>query len=272
MTCSARRASRASNTRPTAQTRSGLAAGKHDVLMFDNPEIVLALDEGKSIVALSGMHGGCSELFGNNQVRAVADLRGRRVGVPTRSRRAFVAAMASYVGLDPRKDFTFAVVPDAYQRFVDGKVDAVLGFPPEPQNLRMRKIGHSVLNTTTDRPWSQYYCCMAVANRNIARQHPIATKRALRALLKATDVCAAEPDRVAQELVARGYIKDGASTLQTIRALPYRRWRDYDAADSLRFFALRMHEAGIIKTNPQKLVADGANWRFLNELRKELKG
>ena len=236
-----------------------LSMGKHDVVLFDLPEIVLALDEGRSIVVLGGIHGGCYELFGSSRVRTVADLRGRSVAVASRSRRAFVSAMASYVGLDPRKEIAFEVAPDAYQRFVDGKVDAVLGFPPEPQNLRVLKIGHSLLNTTTDRPWSQYYCCMAVANRDFVRQHPVATKRALRGLLKATDICAAEPERVAGELVTRGYIKDSAATLQTIRALPYRRWREYDAADSIRFFALRMHEAGVIKTNPQKLMAQGTD-------------
>jgi len=253
-------------------TLDDLGAGKQDIILFDVPEVVLALDEGKPIVVLSGIHGGCYELFGSNRVRSVADLRGRTVGVPTRSRRAFVAAMASYVGLDPRKDVTFELKPDAYQRFVDGKVDAVLGFPPEPQKLRAQKIGHAVLNTTTDRPWSQYYCCMVLANREFVRRHPVATKRALRALLKATDICAAEPERVARELVTRGYLKEHDLSLQAIRGLPYRRWREYDAADTIRFFALRMHEAGMIKSSPQKLIAEGTDWRFLNELKKELKG
>jgi NitT/TauT family transport system substrate-binding protein len=253
-------------------TLGEVAAGKQDVVLSDAPEVILALDEGKPIVVLSGIHGGCFELFGPNRVRSVADLRGRTVGVPTRSRLAFVAAMAGYVGLDPRKDITFEVKPDAYQRFVDGKVDAVLGFPPEPQKLRARKIGHAVLNTTTDRPRSQYYCCMVVANREFVRRHPVATKRALRALLKATDICAAEPERVTRELVTRGFLKEHDFSLQAIRGLPYRRWREYDAADTIRFFALRMHESGVIKANPQKLIAEGTDWRFLNELKKELKG
>ena len=40
----------------------------------------------------------------------------------------------------------------------------------------------------------------------------------------------------------------------------------------MRFYALRLHEAGLIKTSPQKIVAQGTDWRFLNELKKELKG
>jgi NitT/TauT family transport system substrate-binding protein len=249
-----------------------LAAGKHDILLFDIPEVVLALDEGKAIVVLGGIHGGCYELFGSQRVKSVGDLRGMKVGVTTRSRGAFVAAMASYVGLKPQKELTFEVTPNAYQRFVDGSVDAFLGFPPEPQKLRARKVGRSLVNTATDRPWSQHFCCMAIANRAFVHQHPVATKRALRALVKATDLCAAEPERVAREIVRRGFIKEHDLSLQAIREIPYRRWREYDSADTVRFFALRMHEAGIIKTNPQKLIADGANWRFVNELKKELKG
>jgi NitT/TauT family transport system substrate-binding protein len=56
------------------------------------------------------------------------------------------------------------------------------------------------------------------------------------------------------------------------REFPYGKWRDYDAEDTVRFYALRLHEAGMIKAIPQKLIAQGTDWRFLNELRKELKG
>jgi len=33
-----------------------------------------------------------------------------------------------------------------------------------------------------------------------------------------------------------------------------------------------MLEAGVIKSPPNKLIAQGTDWRFLNELKKELKG
>ena len=76
------------------------------------------------------------------------------------------------------------------QLLAEGKVDAFLGFPPAPQEPRARKIGHVVVNSATDRPWSQYFCCMVVANREFVARHPVATKRAVRAILKADQVCA----------------------------------------------------------------------------------
>jgi NitT/TauT family transport system substrate-binding protein len=182
-----------------------------------------------------------------------------------------VAAMAAHVGLDPHKDITFVDSWDGVRLLAQGKVDAVLGFPPEPQLMRARKIGVSIVNTATDRPWSQYFCCMAIGNRDFVARHPVATKRALRALVKAADICAAEPERVARSLVDRGFYKDYEFSAQALQDIPYKRWREYDSADSMRFYALRLHEAGMIKSNPQKLIAAGTDWRFIEQLKKELK-
>ena len=41
--------------------------------------------------------------------------------------------------------------------------------------------------------------------------------------------------------------------------------------DSLRFYALRLHEAGMITASPNALLAEGTDWRFVNELKRELK-
>lgn len=57
-----------------------------------------------------------------------------------------------------------------------------------------------------DRPWSQYFCCMLVGRSELGRSHPVATKRAVRAVLKAAELCAQEPDRVARSPVDKGYI------------------------------------------------------------------
>jgi NitT/TauT family transport system substrate-binding protein len=109
-----------------------LAKGGIDVTFRDAQGLVLGVAERQPLVGLGGMHGGCYELFGSARVRSVAELRGRTVAVANPGRHAFVAAMASYVGLDPRKDVKIVLTEDATQQFVDGKVDAVLDFPPEP--------------------------------------------------------------------------------------------------------------------------------------------
>jgi NitT/TauT family transport system substrate-binding protein len=112
---------------------------------------------------------------------------------------------------------------------------------------------------------------MVFGNNDFVRAHPVATKRYLRAILKAADICAAAPERVAKILIDRGFTARYDYALEALTALPYDRWRDYDPEDTLRFYALRLHEAGMIDASPNALLAEGADWRFLNELKRELK-
>jgi NitT/TauT family transport system substrate-binding protein len=233
------------------------------------------LDAGVPITALAGMHSGCYELFAHEPVRTISELKARRVGIQTltSSGHLYVAIMVAHIGLDPKADIEWVTTPEgnAMGLFARGEVDAFLGFPPEPQELRARKIGCVILNTTTDKPWSQYFCCMVFGSREFVRAHPVATKRALRAFLKAADLCATEPARAAQRLVDAGFSGRYDYALQTLTELPYDRWREYDAEDALRFYALRLHEVGMIKSSPNALIAEGTDWRFLNEIKRELK-
>jgi NitT/TauT family transport system substrate-binding protein len=259
--------------RTTADYIDDLAAGKLDFGGLDAMSLLLSLDAGKRFVAIAGIHVGCFELFGTSQVRSLLDLKNRTVAVGWQGGVALVTAMATYVGFDPRRDSKLVQPPnqEAIRLLADGKIDGLLGFPPDPQELRTRKIGHVVVSTTEDRPWSQYFCCMAVTNVNFAKKYPVATKRMLRAFTKATDMCALEPDRVARSLVDRGFVKNHAYALQTLKEIPYTKWREYDPADTMRFYALRLHETGMIKASPQTILARGTDWRAINELKKELK-
>ena len=58
---------------------------------------------------------------------------------------------------------------------------------------------------------------------------------------------------------------------QALSEVPYDKWREYDPEDTIRFYALRLHEVGMVKSSPQKIIAEGTDWRFLNELKRELK-
>ena len=253
-----------------------LSSGKADISTDTVPVLLLSLDAGDAIVLLGGLHVGCYELFTTPNVKTMRDLKGKTVAISQErdDRHALLAAMLTHVGLDPRKDIRWVTHPadESMRLLAAGKIDAFLGFPPEPQELRAKKVGHVLLDTRTDRPWSQYFCCMLVGNRQFVRKNPVATKRALRAILKANAMCASEPERVARFLVDRGYVTGYDSAVQTLKELPYARWRDYDPEDTARFYALRLHEGGMIKSSPQKLLAQSTDWRFFNELKKELKG
>jgi NitT/TauT family transport system substrate-binding protein len=252
------------------------AAGAIDIGTTFVPPFIIQADAGSPIVLLGGVHVGYYEVFGTERVRAIRDLKGKTVAVQAlgSSQHVFLASIVTYVGLDPRTDINWIIYPpaEAMRRLAEGQIDAYLGFPPDPQELRAKKIGHVVVNSTVDRPWSQYFCCLVAGNRAFVRTHPVATKRGLRAILKGADVCALEPERAAQLVVEKGYVSRYDYALQTMKDIPYGEWREYEPEDTIRFYALRLQEAGMIKSTPQKIIAQGTDWRFVNELKKELKG
>ena len=252
-----------------------LARGEADFSLHFAAPTIMAIDAGKPITVIAGIHAGCFELFAAEGIQSVVDLKHRTVGVQGlgSSSHVYVASMASYVGLDPGKDIRWVTDPTAnpMQLFLDGKVDAFLATPPEPQIMRQRNVGRVILDSSADRPWSQYFCCTLMGNADFVRQHPIATKRVLRAFLKATDLCASDPRRAAQLMVDGGFTDRYDYALETLNHLPYGVWREYEPEDTVRFYALRLQEVGMIRSTPQEIIARGTDWRFLNELKREMK-
>ena len=262
-------------TVPLPADVEALARGEVDFSIHFSPEFIIPVDVGKPITIIGGLHVGCYELFAKEGIRSIADLKGKSVGVPAvrAGPYLFLASMAGYVGLDPAKDINWvtSATVKPIELFKDGKIDAFLGFPPEPQELHALKLGHVIVDSSVDRPWSQYFCCVIAGNAHFVRTNPVATKRVLRAILKAADLCVVEPKRIAQRLVDGGFTARYDYALQALSVIPYDRWRDYDPEDTIRFYALRLHEIGMIKSTPNTIIAEGTDWRFFNELKRELK-
>jgi NitT/TauT family transport system substrate-binding protein len=260
-------------------SRSGgidaIVEGRADITMWDAHSPIPLIDAGKPIVVLAGVHGGCYQLFCNESVRAIRDLKGKApvVHYLGGGDHVLLSSMLAQVGINPEKDvnWTTGRGADAKDVFASGKADAFMGFAQEPAELRAKNVGRVILNTATDRPWSQYYCCVVIANRDFVARNPVATKRVLRSILKASDICAADPERVARFLVDMRYETRYPIGLEVMKNTSYTRWRHDNPEDTLRFHALRLREVGMIKSTPQKLIAQGTDWRFLNQLKQELK-
>jgi NitT/TauT family transport system substrate-binding protein len=231
------------------------------------------VDSERPLKVLAGVHAGCMELRAKDSIRNVVDLRGKKVGISVMNStdHMLVSVMAAYVGLDPAKDIDWVANATVSQAdlFAAGKIDAYIGFPPDPGQPCARNIGHAVVNIAHDRPWSNYFCCMIASNADFVRKYPVATKHAVRAILKATDLCHRQPERAAQRMSELGFSRECA--LMTLKDANYGVWRDYDPEDSVRFFSLRLHELGMIKKTPDEVISQFTDWRFLNELKQELK-
>jgi len=248
----------------------------HDKIDFGRsfvPDMVIGMDAGAPVTVLAGLHSGCFEILGRDDIHQIADLKGRTAGNAVEGDKQLLTIMTRLVGLDPDKDIRWIGSPtlSPVELFLEGKIDAFLAVPPILQEVRERHIGHTIASSITDHPWSNYFCCMLAVRTEFSQRYPVATKRVLRAYLKALDLCASDPNGAAHLWVNQGITTRYDYAQQMLNETRYDIWRDYDPEDSVRFYALRLHEAGIVKSNPQKLISEHTDWRFLNELKREMK-
>ena len=252
-----------------------MAAGEFDIGQNFAAPLVMAIDAGVPVVLIGAVHVGCFELFATPGIRSIAELKGKTIAMPGIGSipHTFISSIATFVGLDPRRDIKWVERPyaESKQLFVDGKANAFLAFPPDGLDLRARRIGTVLLTSALDRPWSQYFCCMVAANKDFVRKNPVAAKRALRALVKANEMCASDPDLAVKTYMQQGFRPDPNVARQAMRELPFGRWRDYNPEETVRFYALRLREAEMVRGSPQRIIAQGTDWQIWNALKKELK-
>lgn len=260
-------------------TTEWLTTGVADFNVGYGNLIAANVDAGLPLVTLSGLHPGCFELWARPGIESIRDLRGKTIAVNAVNVSdqffGFFSTLLAFVGI-PHTDVNFIEVKPAIDAlrdaFLDGRSQAFVApaaFGPELRR-NPRNPGKLILDTTVDKPWSQYYCCQLVANREWARQHPIATKRVTRAVARAADAVQKDRTQVGREYVARGFHKDEGIVNETIAMLSYD-WREIDPEDTLRFFALRLGDAKLIKSTPQQIIAQGSDFAFMRQLRTELK-
>jgi NitT/TauT family transport system substrate-binding protein len=260
------------------------ATSDAEVLVKDTVDItaglgsdyIVAIDSGAPIVVLSGLHAGCVEVLASDRVRDLRDLAGRRLlaTAPGGPEHTFLSSVSANVGTDPVRDVEWVWEPDygAWPGLLAaGKVDVMSAFPPQNLELREKRIGHVILNTATDEPWRHVFCCMVAARREFVEKYPIATKRAIRAFVKATQLCETEKKLTARFLVERGITDRYDYALTALQEIPYDAWRNYDPLHTLRFYTLQLRDAGLVKSTPRQIVEQGSDFRFINELRRELK-
>ena len=254
----------------------GPSAGKIDVGVGYAAAWIPLIDRGAPLVMLGGVHVGCWQVFATGDIKSLRDFKGKTVSIisPTFTDGIFMAMTLNDVGLDLNKDVKVVNnLPVENARLLSsGEVDAVVAFPPISKDLRVKGIGRVILDSQTDPPWSNYYCCTGVTNRDWMEKHPVATKRALRAIIKGADMVAKDPDGSARFMVDRGYADNFDYTCDILKEIPYNNvWRNFDPVDSVRFYALRMKQAGLIRSTPDEIIKKGTDFRYLNELRRELK-
>lgn len=254
-----------------------------------HPEaIVAAIDAGVPIKALAGIHSGCQELWAAPGIASVRDLRGKRIAVFKRDASdqffLFFSTLCAYVGIDPLTNVSFFEVGGDYRgllnAYLEGRSDAFLAAADGAAVLKRepRNPGTKIVDQTTDKPWSQYLCCLLIANGEWTRQNPVATKRFTRAVLRAADATAKDRKGAARagvgasirNLLAQRNAPEEEILTDTTAMVSYD-WREFDPEETLRFFALRLGEVKLIKNTPQQIIAQGSEVAYMRQLRNELK-
>jgi len=253
-----------------------LATDKADLSLPLAYDAALAIDKGVPLKILGGLHVGCVEVFANDRVPGLGDLKGARLLIEHKNFDAyrFLSTVIAWVGLDPARDVEWVSEPDRFKwadMFARGEVDVMRAFTPVNYEVREMGLGHVILNTTLDRPWRNFYCCMIAARSEFTRRYPVAAKRALRAFAKAQELCANSKTETARRLVEMGATRRRDFAESALADIPYGAWRDFDPAATMRFFALQMYEVGMIGTTPNQIVERGTDFRLLDELRREMK-
>ncbi|HEV2010724.1 MAG TPA: ABC transporter substrate-binding protein [Candidatus Limnocylindria bacterium] len=248
-------------------------------------QIAVTVDGGLPLVALAGIHPGCLELFAVPGISTIGDLRGKTIAVNAKNASdlsyAFFSVLLAHIGINATDVNFIEIGPDVpalRDAFVDGRSEAFIAPAAFGPQLRRnpKNPGKVILDTTVDKPWSQYYCCQLVANRDWARRYPIATKRVTRAVLRAADLVTKDRASAAHEYVAGGFFSttpgatDEDIVKEVIRDLSYD-WRELDPEETLRFFALRLADAKLVKGTSQQIIAQGSDFAYMRQLRTELK-
>ena len=237
---------------------------------------IASIEAGAPIKVLTGLHSGCLELIANDSINSIADLRGKKVGVYslTSSPHLLVTLMAAYVGLDPAKDIEWVTERghDPMELFVARQDRCV---PRHPA----RAAGTARPQDRPHDPQQRGRPAVVAVFLLHAGRHADYVSR-LSGRDQAGDAGHAQGRRSVRRRPAmrrRGaWSRAGSPTsydyaLQALNDVRYDRWRDFDPEDTVRFYALRMQETGLIKSSPQKIIAKGTDWRFLDELKRELK-
>jgi NitT/TauT family transport system substrate-binding protein len=248
-----------------------------DFAMQFTPVVAAAVNDGDPFVALAASHVACFQFFAGPGIASIGDLRGKSMAIdvpdPKPIDYAFVTSILQWAGLSPGRDVELLEWPRARLAgpwLADGRVGAFMAIPPLSQTMRDSNQGHVVLDSMRDRPWSQYVCCLVVTHREFMERYPVATRRALRAILKGVDACTAEPERSAKALWENGWIGTEHYAAEVFRMLPYGAWRTYSPEDALRFYSLRLAEAGTVTATPEEIITRGSDWTMLDSLRQEL--
>ena len=186
-----------------------LALGGYDITHHLVMYFLKPIEQGLDVKFTGGIHRGCLRVQAtvDGKIRSVADLRGKRIGVPGMGTPPFIFAnrVLGANGIDPSKEITWLVFPAGELGLAldKGEVDAIADSEPIGSMLIGKGKVRNIADQAMDMPYADEYCCAVIVNGKFLSRNPKACAAATRALLKAAKWVETNP-RAAAELSVKG--------------------------------------------------------------------
>jgi sulfonate transport system substrate-binding protein len=195
-----------------ANYKDVLALGGFDITHHLVMYFLKPIEQGLDVKFTAGIHRGCLRVQApvNSKINSIADLRGKRIGVPGMGTPPFIFAnrVLGAHGIDPGKEITWRVFPAGELGLAldKGEIDAVADSEPIGSLLIAEGKVKNVADQAQDAPYKDEYCCAVIVNGKFLRANPKAAAAATRALLKGAKWVEANPAAAARLSVEKGYL------------------------------------------------------------------
>ena len=213
-----------------ANYKDVLALGGFDVTHHLVMYFLKPIEQGLDVKFTGGIHQGCLRVqaAANGNIRSIADLRGKRIGVPGMGTPPFIFAnrVLGANGIDPSKEITWLVFPagELGLALQKGEVDAIADSEPIGSLLLADKKVRTIADQAADAPYKDEYCCAVLVNGKFYKNNPKASAAATRALLKAAKWVQANPAAAARLSVEKKYlasdVEQNTYAISNLRYIP----------------------------------------------------
>ena len=239
-----------------AHVSEAIGADQVDVGMGLIGKLLQPLENGLPIKFTTGLHTGCTKLLvpGDSDIKSVADLKGKKIGVPgladaatVISKRSLSAAGISVTDQNMEVEFSVYSRNDLAQALQNGAVDAIaLGDPAA--SIAEEQYGLTALiDTATDPEYKDEYCCAAFVTSKLAEENPKAAAAFTRAVQKASQWVQENPDETAKIITEKEYVSgDVDFCAQILKTYNYKP-SVQGGYDALKQNAQELTEIGILK-------------------------
>ncbi|MCM1112948.1 MAG: ABC transporter substrate-binding protein [Muribaculum sp.] len=188
-------------------------------------KFIQPIENGLDIVMTAGIHTGCIKLLvkPDSGINGLEDLKGKTVGVvglaeapAVMLKRALYSKGIGVTSDNLEVDFVVYSNSDLALALENNAVDAICLVDPAA-TVAINQYGYNVLlDTSTDEPYADEYCCATFVTGSFAKEHPEEAAKFTRAVMKASAWVEEHPEETARLLIEKEYLSGNADVFAGI--------------------------------------------------------